>query len=68
MKTRKSSKTIIQSEYIAEDCEVEMLYAAAQAHPNWEVMSEGMGIRHVGSKGPDTPKKLLDWFRKKGRH
>ena len=46
----------------------EMLYAAAEAHPSWEVLPNGMGIRHVGSEWPNTPQELLEWFLKKGRH
>jgi hypothetical protein len=45
---------------------IEMLYAAAEAHPNWEVMSEE--IRYLGNGGPDTPHKLLEWFLTMGRH
>jgi hypothetical protein len=68
MKSRKAPNETLRSEHITDDAEVELLYAAADAHPNWEVMPEGMGIRHVGSEGPDTPRKLLEWFLKKGRH
>jgi hypothetical protein len=53
---------------IADDTDVEMLYAAAEAHPNWEVLPDGMGIRRVGSEWPSTPRELLEWFLKKGRH
>jgi hypothetical protein len=68
MKKREPQKRTARSEYIAEDTEIEMLYAAAEAHPNWEVIPEGVGIRHIGSAGPETPRKLLEWFLKKGRH
>ena len=44
------------------------LYAAAEAHPNWEVLADGTGIQHVGSEWPNTPRELLEWFLKKGRH
>ena len=51
------------------DLDVELLYAAAEARPSWQVLPDGGGIeRHMGSKGPTTPQELLEWFRKKGRH
>jgi hypothetical protein len=62
----KASNPSRRSKRLSQDTKIEMLYAAAEAHPNWEVISEG--IRHVGSEGPDTPEKLLEWFLKKGRH
>jgi hypothetical protein len=54
------------SERFTQEAEIEMLFAAAEAHPNWEVFSGG--IRHSGKEGPDTPEKLLDWFLRKERH
>jgi hypothetical protein len=65
---KKAPPKVRLSEHIAEDAQIELLYAAAEAHPNWEVIPDGMGIRHIGSQGPDTPQKLLDWFKRKGRH
>ena len=43
------------------------MYAAAEAHPNWEVLPDG-GIRRTGHDGPDTPEKLLTWFLDEPRH
>jgi hypothetical protein len=53
---------------IGDDVDVEMLYAAAEAHPSWEVMPDGTGIRHLGREAPNNPRELLEWFLKKGRH
>jgi hypothetical protein len=61
-------KKALQGQHIAESAAVEMLYAAAEAHPSWEVVPGDMGIRYIGYGGPDTPEKLLRWFMKKGRH
>ena len=44
-----------------------LMYAAAEAHPNWEVRPDG-GIRRTGYDGPDTPEKLLTWFLDEPRH
>jgi hypothetical protein len=68
MKKTQSSKGRPSGGPVSDDSDVEMLLAAAEAHPNWEVMPEGKGIRHLGSAGPKTPQELLDWFLKKGRH
>jgi hypothetical protein len=68
MKKRKPKKGTLRSGPIGSDADVEMLYAAAEAHPSWEVMPDGMGIRYIGSEGPSTPQELLKWFLKKGRH
>jgi hypothetical protein len=65
---KKTSSKVRLSEQIAGDVQIELLYAAAVAHPDWEILPEGMGIRHIGSEGTDTPQKLLDWFKRKGRH
>ena len=68
MKKREFPKSTRRNEPIGHDTELEMLLAAAEAHPSWEIMLDGMGIRHLGKEGPDTPKGLLEWFLKKGRH
>jgi hypothetical protein len=71
MKKQKPPEASLHSEPIdpeSIDIHLEMLYAAAEAHPDWEVMPDGMGIQHVGSEGPNTPRELLDWFLTKGRH
>jgi len=68
MKKRKPPKETLRSEPISSDTDVVMLYAAAEAHPRWEVLPDGKGIRHVGSEWPNTPRELLEWFLKKGRH
>jgi hypothetical protein len=67
MKKRKSKETLL-SEPIGDDAKVEMLYAAAESHPSWQVLPDDTGIRHVGSEWPNTPQELLEWFLKKGRH
>jgi hypothetical protein len=59
MKKRKPPKGILRAGSVSDDTDVEMLLAAAEAHPNWEVMPEGIGIRHLGSAGPNTPQQLL---------
>ena len=51
-----------------QEFDVEMLYAAAEAHPDWEILSDRTGLRHEGSEPPRTPSELLVWFLKKGRH
>ena len=43
--------------------ELGLMYAAAEAHPNWEVLPDG-GIRRTGYDGPDTPEKLLTFATK----
>jgi hypothetical protein len=48
--------------------DVEMLLAAAEAHPNWEVLSDRMGVQRIGNDGPRTPRELIEWFLKAGRH
>ena len=53
---------------IGEDIDAELLYAAAEAHPDWEVLPKGLGVKHLRNDTPRTPKELLDWFMKKGRH
>ena len=68
MKKRKPPRKTLRSDPIGEDLDVEMLYAAAEAHPSWEVMPDGTGIRHLGREGPNTPRELLEWFLRKGRH
>ena len=50
MKKRKPPRKTLRSDPIGEDLDVEMLYAAAEAHPNWEVMPDGAGIRHLGAR------------------
>jgi hypothetical protein len=68
MKKQKTTKATLRPEPIMADIDVEMLYAAAEAHPSWEIIPGGMGIRRFGREGPNTPQKLLEWFLKKGRH
>jgi hypothetical protein len=68
MKKRKPPNKTLRADPIGEALEVEMLYAAAKAHPSWEVVPDGTGIRHLGSEGPNTPRELLEWFFRKGRH
>jgi hypothetical protein len=68
MTKRKPPKGVHRAAPVSDDTDVEMLLAAAEAHPNWDVMPEGKGIQHLGSAGPNTPQELLDWFLKKGRH
>jgi hypothetical protein len=46
---------------------IELMYSAAEAHPGWEVLSDG-GIRRTRTDGPDTPEKLLTWFLDEPRH
>ena len=68
MTQRNPPKKSIRSNPIDEEFDVEILYAAAEAHPDWEVMRDGAGLRHVGNEPPNTPRELLEWFLKKGRH
>jgi hypothetical protein len=68
MKKRELPKDDRREVYLGDDAELEMLLAAAEAHPSWEIMLNGAGIRHLGREGPDTPRGLLEWFLKKGRH
>ena len=67
-KLKPTKKTSPRSEPIHQEFDVEMLYAAAEAHPDWEVMSDRTGLRHQGSEPPHTPSELLEWFLRKGRH
>ena len=67
MKKRKPPRKTLRSDPIGDDLDVEMLYAAAEAHPNWEVMPDGAGIRHLGREAPNTPRELLEWFSRKGQ-
>ena len=66
MKKRTATKAT-SSQPIGDDIDVELLIAAADAQPDWEVLPNGDGIQHLGL-GPSTPKELLEWFFKKGRH
>ena len=59
-KLKPTKKPTPRSEQIHQEFDVEML-AAAEAHPDWEVMSEG-------NEPPHTPSELLEWFLKKGKH
>jgi hypothetical protein len=69
MKKRQPTERAGRSQPIGDNIDVELLFAAAEAHPAWQVLPDGGGIeRHMGSKGPNTPQELLEWFRKKGRH
>jgi hypothetical protein len=34
------AKETVRSETIGDDARVEMLYAAAEAHPNWKILPE----------------------------
>ena len=51
---------------IGDDLDVEMLYAAAEAHPNWEVMPDGAGIRHLG-RGAKYPTRAARMVFQKGQ-
>jgi hypothetical protein len=69
MKKRQPKERPARSQPIGDNIDVELLCAAAQAHPSWQVTPDGRGIeRYMGSKGPTTPQELLEWFRKKGLH
>jgi hypothetical protein len=68
MKKRTATKATRSSQPIGDDIDVELLIAAAEAHPDWEVLPKGDGIQHLGGDGPSTPKELLAWFLKKRRH
>ena len=69
MKKQQPTNRPVRSLPVGDNIDVELLFAAAEAHPAWQVLSDGRGIeRHIGSKGPTTPQELLEWFRKKGRH
>jgi hypothetical protein len=68
MKKRTATKATRGSQPIGDDIALELLIAAAEAHPDWEVLPNGDGIQHLGRAGPSTPKELLAWFLKKGRH
>ena len=48
-KLKPTKKPTPRSEPIHQEFDVEMLYAAAEAHPDWEVMSDRTGLRHQGS-------------------
>jgi hypothetical protein len=67
MKKRTATNATGSSQPISDDIGVELLIAAAEAHTDWEVLPNGDGIQHLGP-GPSTPKELLEWFLKKGRH
>ena len=43
MKKRELPKRTRREEPVGDDTELEMLLAAAEAHPSWEIMSNGMG-------------------------
>ena len=64
MKKRKPPRKTLRSDPIGDDLDVEMLYAAAEAHPNWEVMPDGAGIRHLGREAPNTPRAARMVFQK----
>ena len=68
MKKPTATEALRSSPPISDDIDVELLIAAAEAHPDWEILPNGDGIRHLGRDGPSTPKELLEWFLKKGRH
>ena len=44
------------------------MFAAAEAHPSWEVLPDRGGVRRTGTDGPDTPEKLIAWFLAQPRH
>jgi hypothetical protein len=62
MKKRKPPRKTLRSDPIGDDLDVEMLYAAAEAHPNWEVMPDGAGIRHLGREAPNTHESCSNGF------
>jgi hypothetical protein len=68
MKKQKTTKATLRPEPIDADIDVEMLYAAAEAHPSWEIIPGRMGIRRFGKEGPNTPQKFTRMVSKKGRH
>ena len=69
MKKQQPTGRAVRSQPISDNIDVELLLAAAEAHPAWQVMQGGRGIeRQMGNEGPNTPQELLEWFRKKGRH
>ena len=47
---------------------IELMYAAAEAHPSWEVLPDRKGIRRTRTDGPNTPEKLIAWFLDQPRH
>jgi hypothetical protein len=47
---------------------VELMFAAAEAHPSWEVLPHRGGIRRTRTDGPNTPEKLLAWFLEEPKH
>ena len=65
---KKAPEKVRLSEHVVRESDIEVLYAAAEAHPSWDIMPNGMGIRHTGDQGLDTLQKLLEWFMRKGRH
>jgi len=48
MKKRTATKAT-SSQPIGDDIDVELLIAAADAHPDWEVLPNGDGFRHLGA-------------------
>ena len=67
LQKRKTTKVMGRS-HIDSSIDVEMLLAAAEAHPNWEVLSDAMGVQRIGNDGPRTPHELIEWFLRVRRH
>ena len=53
---------------ISVDEGIELMYAAAEAHPGWKILPDRRGIRRIGTDGPDTAEELLAWFLDEPRH
>ena len=68
MKRHRQQKRKQPLSHFSVDEEVELMFAAAEAHPSWEVLPDRGGIRRTGTDGPDTPEKLLAWFLAQPRH
>jgi hypothetical protein len=65
-KTRQKRKQRLSP--ISVDEGIELMFAAAEAHPSWEVFPDHKGIKRTETDGPDTPEKLLAWFLDQPRH
>ena len=59
LQKRKTTKVMGRS-HINFSIDVEMLLAAAEAHPNWEVLSDAMGVQRIGN--------VIEWFLRVRRH
>jgi hypothetical protein len=67
MKKRKPPKKTLRSDPIGDDFDVEMLYAAAEAHSCWEVMPDGTGIPTPGDRGAKYPTRAARMVLEKGQ-